>query len=549
MSENTAFPHLAPTLKKLLEAHNLTASELSRQSGISVATLSRMLSGQGNPTFENICRLAHIFSVPLSHFAPTTPDEKPTQSPSTGRDPLLAMFEVTSPDLTEKQVANLMLSAARGRSMPSWLGAYAAPDTPQIEVISSTPAGPQRFHVTMAFPSEHIEAGSLSSILSMLSAALTGTHAQVLDVTLPTSLLRTFNGPAFGVRGLRDTFNKHGRPLLMASLRPSTGLSPKMYARSAFECLLGGLDITADPAQLTHTPAMPWRERFRFLAEATLTAGQQTVEYKAHALNIMAGTVEEMQERALWAKDLDMATLLVDPSVIGWSATASMAKWARNNDMLLVATGSRPLFGLHLPEHLQAKFLRLIGADIVSTASPLRGNVSGRRLVTGTLAHLRDKEVPANPEEHHPLPQIYGGLTGSMPAPGGGHNPWHFPRLADAVGDDAILQVGASTISHPWGSAAGATAARTALEATIQARNEGHTLSVDNRTILQRAAKFSPELKESLRHFQEGSFQFGVIHGSGDKNTPTEGTVIPPKPSDNVTLFRRPEPTPENDTE
>ena len=62
-----------------------------------------------------------------------------------------------------------------------------------------------------------------------------------------------------------------------------------------------------------------------------------------------------------------------------------------------------------------------------------------------------------------------------------------------------ILQFGGGTIGHPMGIAAGATANRVAVEAMIQARNEGRDYFQEGPDILEQAAKGCPELDAALQ--------------------------------------------------
>ncbi|MFX7930440.1 RuBisCO large subunit C-terminal-like domain-containing protein, partial [Acinetobacter baumannii] len=57
-------------------------------------------------------------------------------------------------------------------------------------------------------------------------------------------------------------------------------------------------------------------------------------EVKGTYLNITAGTMEDMYERAEFAKELGSCIVMID-LVIGYTAIQSMAKWARRNDMIL----------------------------------------------------------------------------------------------------------------------------------------------------------------------------------------------------------------------
>lgn len=533
--------NLASRLKTLIQQRGLTAAGLARQAGLSVASLSRILSGQTNPSFQSVSRIAAALGVGLESLSPA-----PTQATAPlAENTVRAVYTLENTDHSTQEAGQLMLQAALGSWSHSWMHPYVAEGIEAPTLASASQSGSHRQQVQLAFPHQLVEGGSVASLLSVVTSALSGTGARLLDVTVPPTLIRTFSGPAFGLRGLRDTFNKHGRPLLACTIRPMHGLSPRLYGRAAFEALIGGVDITVDPALLHSIPSNPWRERFRFVAEAAAAASRETNEFKTHAVNITAPTMEDMLERATWAKELELAMVMVDTAAIGWSAVQSLGAFCAKNELILCALGTRSLNGSMLSEQLQAKLLRICGADAVSTGSPLRGNVSNRRYVTGVLSALRDDSLPAQPEAGHHLPQPFEGLTAAIPAVGGGHNPWQFPRLIDAIGDNALIQCGGAVMSHPWGGQAGATACRTAIEALVQARGEGHNLNVEGRSILLKAAKYSPDLKQALDTFQEGSFLFGVVH---TLSRPTEGSILPGtnNPSPTITPFRRPEPTNED---
>jgi ribulose-bisphosphate carboxylase large chain len=86
-----------------------------------------------------------------------------------------------------------------------------------------------------------------------------------------------------------------------------------------------------------------------------------------------------------------------------------------------------------------------------------------------------------------------------------------MPDLVDIFGDDAVLQFGGGSAGHPWGSRAGATANRVALEACVQARNEGKELATEGAEVLKRAASRSPELAEALETWREVRFEFETV--------------------------------------
>src|SRR5262249_62129555 len=68
--------------------------------------------------------------------------------------------------------------------------------------------------------------------------------------------------------------------------------------------------------------------------EAVTKAPAAMGEVKGTYLNVTAATMEDMYERAEFAKELGSVIVMID-LVIGWTAMQSMAKWCRRNNMIL----------------------------------------------------------------------------------------------------------------------------------------------------------------------------------------------------------------------
>ena len=73
---------------------------------------------------------------------------------------------------------------------------------------------------------------------------------------------------------------------------------------------------------------MHWRDRYLYCMEGVNKAMAETGEIKGTYLNVTAGTMEDMYERAEFARDLGSIIIMID-LVIGYTAIQSMAKWAR----------------------------------------------------------------------------------------------------------------------------------------------------------------------------------------------------------------------------
>ena len=528
--------HLAQNIKNYMSHQKITASALSSASGVSMASVSRILAGQVNPGIKHISAIAKALDVTIDDLTKPYEKLKPVSVKNSdlkakeslkikaendlrAETDVLASFVLDNTDYTPTQAARLLANAATGSWIHSWTqDLVALSDDIQPRPTVAIQTGKKKISVDVAFPESLFEAGSIVSLISVITAACTSTGARVEDIRIPPVLLRTYLGPGMGVQGLRDRAQKYGRPLLSATMRPITGLSPRMYGQAVFETLKGGVDISCDPTLLHHIPSNNWRDRFRYNADAVADAQDFSSEIKFHAANVTAANYETMLERAEFALEQGTHALLIDSGAVGMAGVQTLGQFCHKNGLLLCALGGRALHNGPLSQQLVAKLLRFAGADVVSVGSPLRGQSAARRNVNGIAHALEGENIEAFPEGHIMFDQPTPSLSPAWPACGGGHNPWHFPQLLDAFGNNVILQCGGSTMGHPWGSLAGATANRVAIEALVKAKIEGQHLANDGRHVLKQAAKYSPELKESLTYWQEGSFLFGVINNTQKDN-------------------------------
>ncbi len=166
---------------------------------------------------------------------------------------------------------------------------------------------------------------------------------------IPVAYLKTFQGPPTGIVVERERLDKFGRPLLGATTKPKLGLSSKNYGRVVYEALKGGLDFVKDDENINSQPFMHWRDRFLYCMEAVNKASAATGEVKGHYLNVTAATMEDMYERADFAKQLGSCIVMID-LVIGYTAIQSMVKVgaAQRHDSAFASRGARHL---HAPEN------------------------------------------------------------------------------------------------------------------------------------------------------------------------------------------------------
>ncbi|MGI9032787.1 MAG: form I ribulose bisphosphate carboxylase large subunit [Acidimicrobiales bacterium] len=395
--------------------------------------------------------------------------------------------------------------------------------------VEQVPGSENQHIAYIAYDMDLFEEGSIANLTSSIIGNVFGFKAlkalRLEDMRISPHYMKTFQGPAHGIVMEREYLNKYGRPLLGATVKPKLGLSSRNYGRVIYEACRGGLDFTKDDENINSQPFMRWRDRFLFSIDAVQRAMERTGEHKGHYMNVTAGTMEEMYERAEFAKSIGSPIIMIDLT-IGYTAIQSMAKWARANGMLLhlhrAGHGTYTRQKTHgVSFRVIAKWVRMMGVDHVH-AGTVVGKLEGDpNMIMGYYDTLTQNYIKANPERGIYFDQDWVSLPGCMPVASGGIHAGQMHQLLHYLGEDVVLQFGGGTIGHPMGIAAGAAANRVALEGMIKARNEGVDYLKEGPEILKKLAKTSPELQSALDTWGEITFDYESTDTADVTPTPT----------------------------
>jgi ribulose-bisphosphate carboxylase large chain len=395
--------------------------------------------------------------------------------------------------------------------------------------VDPVPNQPNQYFAYIAYDLDLFEPGSIANLTASIIGNVFGFKAiralRLEDMRIPVAYVKTFDGPPTGIVVERERLDKYGRPLLGATVKPKLGLSGKNYGRVVYEALKGGLDFTKDDENINSQPFMHWRDRYLFCMEAVNRASAATGEVKGHYLNVTAATMEDMYERAEFAKTLGSVIVMID-LIIGYTAIQSMSKWARRNDMILhlhrAGHGTYTRQKNHgISFRVISKWMRMAGVDHIH-AGTVVGKLEGDpRMVKGFYDTLREPRVSASLENGLFFEQDWGGLRKVMPVASGGIHAGQMHQLLHYLGEDVVLQFGGGTIGHPDGIQAGATANRVAVEAMIQARNEGRDFLKEGPEILEEAARWCAPLRAALEVWKDITFEYESTDTADFVPTPT----------------------------
>ncbi len=329
--------------------------------------------------------------------------------------------------------------------------------------------------VRVAYSEELFELGSVPQVLSAVAGNILSMkivdNLRLQDISFPKSMLHEFKGPNFGLPGIRKLMNVQDRPFIGSIVKPKVGLNSEKHAEVAYHSFAGGCDLVKDDENLTNQKFNSFEKRAELTLKLAEKAELETGERKMYICNITASTCKEMISRMNILKDFGASYAMIDIVPVGWTALQTLREDAGDAGLVLHAHRCMHSAYTRNPRHgismiVLAKLCRLIGLDQIHIGT-IVGKMHGDK---NEVLILRDEcvldKVLAD-ESQHVLSQEWGGLKPMFPIASGGLAPTMIPNLYSIFGKEVIIQLGGGIHAHPMGTAAGATACRQALEASI----------------------------------------------------------------------------------
>lgn len=404
------------------------------------------------------------------------------------KDELVALFSFEpAAGITREEAAGRIASES---STGTWTTLHTLPE--RMKDLQATVFDIDGDYAYIAYPLDLWEEGNAAQLQSGIAGNIFGMKAlrdlRLIDVSLPQEYIRHFQGPHFGMEGIRKMMGVHGRPLTGAVPKPKVGFSAKEHAEVAYETWMGGFDFAKDDENLTSTSFNRFEDRVREMTRMRDRAEEETGETKSALLNITADT-ETMKKRADLLAGSGWNYAMVDVVVAGTAAVSTMRDYC--SDLGLAIHAHRAMHAAFtrnrkhgISMQFLAKLMRLIGVSQIHTGTAV-GKLTGTKKEVALLADvLRERHVNAVPRVL--LDQDWGHIRSAFPVSSGGLHPGIVPDVLDIYGCDLVLLVSGGIHGHPDGTRAGAIATMQAIEAW----KEGVTL--DER------AKSSRELARAL---------------------------------------------------
>lgn len=253
---------------------------------------------------------------------------------------------------------------------------------------------------------------------------------RVERVDLPNEVLTSFRGPQFGIAGLRKMTGITDRALMCATLKPM-GLSLEAFKQMAFDYAYGGANFIKDDHGITDQPLTRFHHRVKICAEAVLEANAQTGWQCVYAVNV-SGPIDQLLDRAFFAKEAGASALLIMPGLVGWDAIRLLRDAEDLNLPIITHPAYSGVFYTGNPGGIAANVQygiipRLAGAD-ASIFPNYVGRLSSTRADCLSIVNAAKR--------------LFGPIPPMFAAPGGGITLENIPELKRTYGPDVLYIMG-----------------------------------------------------------------------------------------------------------
>ena len=311
--------------------------------------------------------------------------------------------------------------------------------------------------IEIAYSSKLFEQGNIPNILSSIAGNIFGLeeikNIRLLDINFPKSFIKSFQGPKYRIKGIREIMKIENRPLLGTIIKPKLGLNSEDHAKVAYVSWLGGCDLVKDDENLSNQNFNRFEVRLKKTLKMKDKAEKETGEKKAYIINVTAET-KEMIKRVKLVENYCNEYVMIDVITSGFAALQTL----RNLDLNLIIHAHRAghaavtkskKHGISMK--VIAKLCRFAGVDQLHVGAAFGKMFENKQEVGKNLKAIKEEC----------------GLKEVMPVASGGLSPKDVPNIINFFGRDVVIQMGGGIHGHIKGSLYGAKAAREAIESVI----------------------------------------------------------------------------------
>ncbi len=270
---------------------------------------------------------------------------------------------------------------------------------------------------------------------------------RLLDVFIPDNLLTKFQGPKFGVPGIRELLGVPERPMSLHIIKPKMGMTPAQVGQQCYQTALGGVDMMKDDEMTSDVYNSKFEDRLDAVNRELDKAEKETGKRPLYFVSI-TDEPRRIFDKAARAVARGATGLLVCYSA-GLPVIRQLAEDPAINVPILVHASHMIAAQPRIAWPVFAKLVRLCGGDLMLTPTywssiPMVSLEEGIRTSQVKLASL-------------------GHIKPMFPMPCAGVYPGLAPILIGEYGPDIVIPAGGGMLGHPDGYTAGAKAWQQAI--------------------------------------------------------------------------------------
>ncbi|MDO8312864.1 MAG: RuBisCO large subunit C-terminal-like domain-containing protein, partial [Sideroxyarcus sp.] len=276
-------------------------------------------------------------------------------------------------------------------------------------------------------------------------------NIMLTDVFIGKNLLKKFQGPKFGIEGIRKLTGVQTRPLSLHIIKPKMGMTPEQTANQVRQTLIGGADMCKDDEMLGDAYNNTMEQRLPLVMKEINKVKDKTGKEMLYMVSITDES-QKMLDKARRAQDLGANGLLVTYS----AGLASLRALTSHPDIrvpVMLHASHMIAMMKQIAWPVLAKLCRLCGADLMLTPT-MWSSIPMVSMEEG----IRTSFVKLAP---------WGHIKRTFPMPCAGVYPGLTEVIIGEYGPDIIIPAGGGMLGHPAGYTAGAQAWQQAIAAVM----------------------------------------------------------------------------------
>lgn len=369
------------------------------------------------------------------------------------------------------------------------IGVY---EVPPYEIGVPAELKERQYIIQVAYPIEGLDTQFPLLLTTLMGNISLGGKVKLLDVCFPHKYLKEFQGPKFGIEGIRKVLKIPKRPIL-ANINHAYTLEDGVSL--FYEAAMGGADFIKDNENLAgDIKYLPLEDRVSKYMEIKDKVKEETGEDTIYAVNITAEP-NKIMDYAQRAVDNGVNGLMVNYLTVGLPVVRNLSE---DKSIKIPILGHMDFSGVYYESKMSGissflimgKFARLAGLDIVVYPG-----------VYGKAPFLRDKYLACAKALRYPFSH----LKPVLPMPSGGVTPGIVLKLIKDLETDIMVGAGSGIHSHPQGTRAGVKAFRQIIEIAVNHMDEAFE---DLEDFVEESNNAYPELEAAITSWGDSGIKY-----------------------------------------